>query len=129
MNNTVPINTEKRVLELVARVIDLEYLMYMPASFPHRSGLLYMTDNARTAMWNPLIDDGDLFRLAVAAPTFDLREAILSVPQAVDDGLENRCARVREAFVLKIAESITNVTSMSGANPANLESEPDERQQ
>jgi hypothetical protein len=121
MNNTLPINSEKNVLELVARVIELEYLMYMPASFPHRSGLLYKNGNARAAMWNPLIDDGDLFRLAVAAPFFDLREAILSVPQAVDESLENRCARVREAFVLNIAESVTNLESGIRVNPVDLD--------
>lgn len=70
----------------------------------------------RTAMWNPLIDDGDLFRLAVAAPSFDLREAILSVPQVVDEILERRCTRVREAFVLAIANSAENFESKSGVN-------------
>jgi hypothetical protein len=79
--------------------------MYMPPSYPHRSGLLYRKDDGHTAMWNPLIDDGDMFRLAVAAPSVDLREVILATPQAVQESLETRCARVREAFVLKLIES------------------------
>lgn len=90
--------------------------MYMPATFPYSSGLLYKQVNGRTAMWNPLVDDGDLFRLAVAAPSFDLREVILSVPRACGESLEDRCARVREAFVLRIAESNVDLESKSREN-------------
>lgn len=98
-------SSEKRLLELAARAVELRYLMYMPPSYPHRSGLLYRKEDGRTAIWNPLVDDGDMFRLAVAAPSVDLREVILSTPKAVQESLENRCARVREAFVLKVAEN------------------------
>ena len=120
MVNPIPPDREKIILELAAHVIELKYLMYMPASFPHRSGLLYKKEDGRTAMWNPLIDDGDIFRLAVAAPSFNLREVIFSVPQAFGESLENRCARVREAFLLSIAESITNAEATSCENPADL---------
>jgi hypothetical protein len=107
--NTVLSNSEKRVLELAARAIELRYLMYMPASYPHRSGLLYNKEDGRTAMWNPLIDDGDIFRLAVAALSVDLREVILSTPRVAQESLENQCARIREAFVLKLAESVQDI--------------------
>lgn len=113
-------NSEKRVLELAARAIELRYLMYMPESYPHRSGLLYKKEDGRTAMWNPLIDDGDIFRLAVAAPSVDLHEVILSTPQSVQESLENRCARIREAFVLTLAERVANADEKSGELSADL---------
>jgi len=112
-------SSEKKVLELAARAIELRYLMYMPASYPHRSGLLYNKEDGRTAMWNPLVDDGDIFRLAVAAPSVDLREVILSTPRVVQESLESRCARVREAFVLALAESVTDAAAHHG-NSADL---------
>lgn len=108
------------MLELAARAIKLRYLMYMQASYPHRSGLLYNKEDGRTAMWNPLVDDGDLLRLAVAAPSVDLREVILSMPQAVQEGLETRCARVREAFVLKVAEAVAATEANNHDNSADL---------
>ena len=106
--DTVQPNFEKKVLELAARAIELKCLMYMPESYPYRSGLLYKRGDGRTAIWNPIIDDGDIFRLAVATPAVDLREVMFSMPQAVQDSLENRCARVREAFVLKLAETVAH---------------------
>jgi len=119
MKNTLPSDFEKRVLELTARVIELKYLMYMPATYPHRSGLLYTKEDGRVAMWNPIIDDGDIFRLAVAVPSFDLREVILSAPQASGDSLENRCARVREAFVLSIAQRAGHTETREYENRAD----------
>lgn len=114
------LNSEKTVLEMAARAIELRYLMYMPASYPHRSGLLYKKEDGRTAMWNPLIDDGDFFRLAIAAPSVDLREVILSIPQAVQESQENRCARIREAFVLKLANSVADAEEKDHENSTNL---------
>lgn len=113
-------NSEKRMLELAARAVEFKYLMYMPASYPHRSGLLYKKEDGRTGMWNPLVDDGDIFRLAVAAPSFDLREIILSTPKAVEESLENRCARVREAFVFKLAKSVANAEAKGCEDSAEL---------
>jgi hypothetical protein len=121
-------NSEKSVLELAARAIKLRYLMYMPASYPHRSGLLYNKEDGRVAMWNPLVDDGDIFRLAVAAPSVDLREVMLSMPQVVQESLENRCSRVREAFVLKVAESVADTEAKSHEKSAVLKSVAEEGQ-
>lgn len=72
------------------------------------------------AMWNPLVDDGDIFRLAVAAPSVDLREVILSTPQVIQESLENRCARIREAFVLKLAENAADDAVKNHENSAAL---------
>lgn len=127
--NTVLPNSEKKVLELAARAIKLRYLMYMPATYPHRSGLLYNKEDGRAAMWNPLVDDGDIFRLAVAAPSVDLREVILSIPHAVQESLEIRCARVREAFVLKLAESVADAEAKNHENFADLKPVAEKAQQ
>lgn len=114
-------NSEKIVLEMAARAIELRYLMYMPASYPHRSVLLYKKDDGRTAMWNPLIDDGDVFRLAIAAPSVNLREVILSTPRGVQESLESQCARIRESFVLKLANSVADAEEKNHENSTNLE--------
>ena len=103
MTRSMTSSTEKRLLELIANMVGFEYLMYVPVSFPHRSGLLYQRENARLAVWNPLVDDGDLFRLAVAAPAVNLHEIINSVSQSCRDSFEIRCAIVREAFVQALA--------------------------
>lgn len=99
--------TEQRLLERVANMVGFEYLMYVPAAFPHRSGLVYKREHARMSVWNPLTDDGDLFRLAVAAPEVDL-QIIKSASRSCQDRLGIRCATVREAFVQAVATMIVD---------------------
>lgn len=111
MNRPMTALTEQRLLELVANMVGFEYLMYVPAAFPHRSGLLYKREHARMSVWNPLTDDGDLFRLAVAAPGVDLQKIIKSVSRSCQDGLELRCAAVREAFAQAVAAMVLDSCS------------------
>lgn len=88
---------EQRQLELAAKAAGLEYLMYQPYSFPHPSGLSYRSGpDARLSIWNPLDDDGDLLRLAVAVPSVDLHKIIV---EAVKAGGADVGRRVRQAFV------------------------------
>jgi hypothetical protein len=87
---------EQRRLELAAKAAGIAYLMYMPRSFPHPSGLLHRSEpNALTSIWNPLENDSDLFRLALAVPNVNLHEIIVRECQAGGDVAR----RVREAFV------------------------------
>ncbi|WP_413674374.1 hypothetical protein ACEN9H_08425 [Massilia cellulosiltytica] len=112
---------EQRLLELVANMVGFEYLMYVPAAFPHRSGLLYKREHARMSVWNPLTDDGDLFRLAVAAPGVDLQKIIKSVSRSCQDGLELRCAAVREAFVQAVATMVLDSCSSKVASTVGVD--------
>jgi hypothetical protein len=97
MNTTLPFRIEQRRLELAAKAAGITYLMYTPPSYPHPSGLLYHPEpGARLTVWNPLQDDGDLLRLAVAIPGVDLHKIIVEASQA--GGADVR-RRVRESFV------------------------------
>jgi hypothetical protein len=94
---------EQRRLELAAKAAGITYLMYMPRSFPHPSGLLYRSEpNARTSIWNPLQNDGDLFRLALAVPDVNLHEIITRECRAGGDV----AGCVREAFVQAVTGPI-----------------------
>lgn len=102
---------EQRLLELVANTTGFEYMMYVPSFFPHRSGLLYKRDHVRMSVWNPLVDDGDLFRLAAAAPAVNLQKIIDSVSRSCTDKPEIRCATVRENFVQAVAAMVLDADS------------------
>jgi hypothetical protein len=94
---------EQKRLELAAKAAGITYLMYMPRSFPHPSGLLYRSEpNARTSIWNPLQNDADLFRLALAVPNVNLHEIITRECRAGGDVAR----RVREAFVKAVTGPI-----------------------
>jgi hypothetical protein len=94
---------EQRQLELAAKAAGITYLRYMPRSFPHPSGLLYRSElNGRTGIWNPLQNDGDLFRLALAVPNVNLHEIINIECQAGGDVAR----RVRKAFVQAVTGPI-----------------------
>jgi hypothetical protein len=88
---------EQQILETAARAVGFKYHMYVLASPPHRSGLLFTKPDSRTGVWNPLVDDADLPQLAVAAPTVNLQTFIV---EAAKLGSENssRLAYLREAF-------------------------------
>jgi hypothetical protein len=105
---------EQKLLELVANAVGFEYVMYVPTSFPHRSGLLYKREHVRMSVWNPLVDDGDLFRLAVAAPSVNLQRVIESAYRAGEEKLEMRCAYIRESFVQAVAKAVTDSPSAKG---------------
>jgi hypothetical protein len=106
--------TEQRLLEQVANAVGFEYLMYVPASSPHRSGLLFKRGCARMSVWNPFVDDGDLFRLAVAVPAVDLQKIINATSRSSKDELELRCEIVREDFVQAVATMATDSCSSAG---------------
>lgn len=113
---------EQRKLELAAKAAGITYLMYMPRSFPHPSGLLYRSQpNARTSIWNPLQNDADLFRLALAVPSINLHEIIVRECQAGGDVAR----RVREAFVEAVAgpvhvEDLAYPSVLAPADPVAL---------
>jgi hypothetical protein len=110
---------EQRRLELAAKAAGITYLMYMPRSFPHRSGLLYRSEpNARTTIWNPLQDDGDLFRLALAVPSVNLHEIIVRECSAGGDV----ACRVREAFVQAVTGPIRTESQTRSSAEADEES-------
>jgi hypothetical protein len=102
--------TEKRLIELVTNTVGFECLMYVPASFPRRSSLLYKREHARMSVRNPLDDDGDLFRLAVAAPAV--------IPQKISrssqDTIEIRCAIVREGLVKAVPTMVSDPCANDG---------------
>lgn len=110
---------EQKRLELAAKAAGITYLMYMPRSFPHASGLLYRSEpNARTSIWNPLQNDGDLFRLALAVPNVNLHEIIARECRVGGDVAR----RVREAFVHAVTGPV-RVEDLAGPSaPAQEES-------
>jgi hypothetical protein len=82
MNMTLRFRIEQKRLELAAKAAGITYIMYSPPSFPHPSGLLHRREpSARLSVWNPLQDDGDLLRLAVAVPHVDLHKIIVEACQ------------------------------------------------
>jgi hypothetical protein len=104
MNVMPPPHVEQKQLELAAKAAGIKYLMYVPYSHPHPSGLLYRRDSAsRLAVWNPLRDDGDLFRLGLAVPDVDLHQIIVEARAAGPDDLARR---VRETFVRAVIERV-----------------------
>ena len=115
MTRPMASKTEQKLLELVANAVGFEYLMYVPASFPQRSGLLYKREHGRMSVWNPLVDDGDLFRLAVAAPAVNQQMIINSVSRPCQGKLEIRCACVHGAFVQAVATRVIDSCSIDGA--------------
>lgn len=96
--------TERQLLELAAQATGFEYLLYVAKAYHLRGGLLYRTSNGRTTTWNPLIDDGDLLQLAVAAPTISLQDIILEASRIEADDAARR-AYVREHYVRAVTEA------------------------
>lgn len=119
MNRPMTSETERRLLELIADAVGFEYLTYVPALFPHRSGLLYNRVHAHMPVWNPLVDDEDLFRLVVAAPAVNLQEITNSLSQTCQHKFEIRCAFVREAFVRTVATIVAGSCPNIGPGSVN----------
>jgi hypothetical protein len=63
--------TEQRLLELVTYAVGFEYLADVHTPFLHCLSLLDKREHVRMSGWNPLVDEGDSFRLAVAAAEAD----------------------------------------------------------
>jgi hypothetical protein len=101
---------EQNRLELAARAAGIDYVMYVRSCHLHPSGLLYRLDPAsRLTVWNPLENDGDLFRLALALPEVDLHKIMVEASSAGGDVAR----RVREAFV----EAVTGPVRVDGFAP------------
>lgn len=87
--------TDRELLELAARAggVNLKYDTFGNSEDAER---IY-------CYWNPLTDDGDALRLAVAVPTIDVSRFILEAWQAypTQDG---RMAYVRRAITRAAAE-------------------------
>lgn len=116
MNTTFAFCIEQRRLELAAKAAGLSYLMYSPPSDPHRSGLLYRPcPTARLRLWNPLEDDGDLLRLAIAVPGVDLHRIIVETRDACGTDVARR---VREAFVDAVIGSLDAEDVVKNTAPA-----------
>jgi hypothetical protein len=81
------------------------------------------------SVWNPLIDDGDLFRLAVAIPAVNLQEIVSSISRSSQDNLEIRCAVVREAFVQAVAAMAVEPCPSEQIGPVGLEIDVGENHQ
>jgi hypothetical protein len=121
MNMTLPFRIEQKRLELAAKAAGITYIMYSPPSFPHPSGLLYRREpGARLSVWNPLQDDGDLLRLAVAVPHVDLHMIIVEACQV---GGADVGRRVREAFVDAVTGPVREEDPPQRPAPAQAEAQ------
>jgi hypothetical protein len=117
---TLPFRIEQKRLELAAKAAGITYIMYSP-SFPHPSGLLHRREpGTRLSMWNPLLDDGDLLRLAVAVPHVDLHKIIVEACQA---GGADVGRRVREAFVDAVTGPVREEDLPQRPAPAQAEAQ------
>ncbi|MVW64212.1 hypothetical protein GPY61_30215 [Massilia sp. NEAU-DD11] len=109
---------ERQLLEKAARAIGFAYLMYVPATHPHASGLLYRNAAGRLKVWNPRINDADLLQLAVAVPSVNLHTLIIQARDAsTDDTLRRK--HVRESFLSAISQH-TSVTLVLDADSETL---------
>lgn len=103
MDTTMTAHGERQLLEKAARAIGFAYLMYVPPSYPHESGLLYRNADGRLKVWNPRINDADLLQLAVALPRVNLHTLIIQARDASpDDALRRK--HVRESFLSAISQ-------------------------
>jgi hypothetical protein len=109
-------DTEQKLLEPDASTVGFEYMMYVPTSFSQRSGLLYRREHAPLSAWNPLVDDGDLFRLAVDASSFNLQRIIDSASGSGQQNLEIRCDYIRELLVRAVAKIVADPPSTRGSH-------------
>ncbi len=108
--------TEQKLLEQAAKRAGFDYLMYVPESWPHPSGLLYSRPNARVRVWNPCDNDGDLLYLAAAVPNVDLQRIITDASQ-LDGDPATRLEYVRRTFVRAVVDQGT-AAEQTAANPA-----------
>lgn len=115
MSSTMASDTEQNFLELVVNAIGVEFMMYLPASFAHRSCALYKREHSRVSGRNQLFDDGDAFRLAVAVTANDLQRIINFASPADPWDLEDHYAYVRKAFVQADAKVVIESRSTSRA--------------
>lgn len=119
MSTKITHSSEHQLLALAAQTIGFDYIMYVPACYHLRSGLMHFTSGNRTAVWNPLIDDAHLLQLAVASPAVNLQE-IINEAAKINGDTAARCAYVRETYVravtkgvLPLTETITNTDDLT----------------
>jgi hypothetical protein len=116
---------EQEQLELAARVAGITYVMYVPSCHLHPSGLLHRRDpTSRLAVWNPLQNDGDLFRLALAVPDVDLNKVMTEARSAGGDVAR----RVRKNFVQAVTEKVQAEDRARPRGPAQTEPSPGDMQ-
>jgi len=109
-------DTERQFLKLVANGAAFEYVMYVPTSFSHRSGLLYKREYERMAVWNSLVGDSGLLRLAVAALSIHLQRIIHSASGSGRHDLEIHCTYMRESLLQADANAIADASSTRGSH-------------
>ena len=68
------------------------------------------------SVWDPLVDDGNLFRLAVAIPAVNLQEIIKPVYPSTQVRLGFRFAVVRKVFVRAIATMVIDSCSSDSSS-------------
>lgn len=103
MDTTMTAHCERQLLENAARAIGFAYLMYVPTSHPHASGLLYRNVDGRLKVWNPRLNDADLLQLAVAAPSVNLHTLIIQARDtSTDDTLRRK--HLRESVLNAISQ-------------------------
>lgn len=115
-------HSEQQLLELTAQAIGFDYLMYVPETYPHASGLLYRNATGRLQMWNPRLNDSDLLQLALAKPNINLHHVIVRACDA-STNLASRRQYVRDAFVQAVADQCLPIPAMT-AQIVNTDSLP-----
>jgi hypothetical protein len=113
MDTTTTAHCERQLLEQAARAIGFAYLMYVPPSYPHASGLLHRDADGRLKVWNPRINDADLLQLAVAVPSVNLHTLIVQARDASTDDTARR-KHVREGFLSAITQHPSALLTLSG---------------
>jgi hypothetical protein len=128
MTTTMTSDIEQQLLELVANAVGFEYMMYVPICILPLSGQLYNRVHAHMSEWNPRVDDGDLFRMAVAAQSVNLHRIIDSSSGAGQQNLEIRCGYVRESFVQAVVNAVVDSLSGRGSRSVSETSDAGECQ-
>jgi hypothetical protein len=77
--------------------------------------LFYKLEYERMSVCNPLVDDRDLFYLAITAPSFNLQRIIDSASGTGLQIFEVRCAYIREPFMTAAAKAVTDSPSGRGS--------------
>lgn len=121
---------DRELLEAVARAADMSGWQWAQRA-DHEWGLVKDNPNGSVALWNPLADDGDAFRLAVML-NVDVETSLVhsGVVRADvwDAGIEeyrsrqeargaDSCAAARRAIVRLVASTVDGVDSSSKEQP------------
>lgn len=96
-------STDRELLELAAKAVGYASLVPVPISRTECTYLVEMIDGGPLKPFNPLTDDGEALRLALAMPALDLHWLVAKAWQACDSEDERR-GYVRRAIVQAVAE-------------------------